>query len=175
MTKEEQLARLLRLKRYEKPDTDYFAGFLDEFHDYQRKAVATQSAASLWWERVCTTFSALRRPSTAWAAVGAYATVMLLIYTWPAPDHARPTTVVVAGDASALPVTPRPPAPSRTPDSFQSWQTAIPAGQTQTVSDTPGLQPPVTGKRRTADQPQDLPKVNGAPPSAEPPPKRREP
>jgi hypothetical protein len=33
MNKDEQLARLLRLKRYEKPDEAYFEGFLDQFHD----------------------------------------------------------------------------------------------------------------------------------------------
>ena len=157
MNKDEQLARLLRLKRHEKPDADYFDGFLDEFHAYQRKALATQSAASLWWERVCIALSALRRPSTAWAAVGAYAAVMLLINAWPAPDHAKQTTVLISGQPPALPAVPDAPAPLATPDSFRSWQTVVPADQTMPVSDTPGLKPPASGKRRTADQPQNLP------------------
>jgi hypothetical protein len=155
MNKDEQLARLLRLKRYEKPDADYFDGFLDSFHAYQRKAIATQSAASLIWERVCTACSALRRPSTAWAAVGAYAAVMLLIHVWPAPDHAAKTTLVISGS---------PPAPTTqtpTPETFRSWPTALPAGETIPVSDSPGLKPPAPGKRRTADQPQDLQNVIG--------------
>ena len=161
MTKDEQLARLLRLKRHEKPGADYFDGFLNDFHAYQRKALATQSAASLWWERVCTALSALRRPSTAWAAVGAYAGVMLLIHAWPAPDHAKQTTVVISGQAPALPPVPESPAPFTTPDSFRSWQTTVPADQTMNVIDTPGLKPPAPGKRRTADQPQNLQNVIG--------------
>ena len=171
MNKDEQLARLLRLKRHEKPEADYFDGFLGEFHAYQRKALATQSAASLWWERVCTALSALRRPSTAWAAVGAYAAVMLLINAWPAPDHVKQTTVLISGQAPAIPAVPP---PSPTPDSFRSWQTAVPADQTMPVSDTPGLKPPVPGKRRTADQPQDLKNVIRPVPAVEPAPKRVE-
>jgi hypothetical protein len=171
MNKDEQLARLLRLKRHEKPDPEYFEGFLEEFHAYQRKSLATQSAASLWWERVVTSLSVLRRPSTAWAAVGAYAAIMLLIHAWPAPDHAKQTTVVISGQPAALPpgdpVVPQVPKP----ETFRSWQTALPADQTMNVSDTPGLKPPVPGKRRTADQPQDLKNVIGPVPAKETKPK----
>lgn len=147
MNKDEQLARLLRLKRHEKPGEDYFEGFLDEFHAYQRKALATQSAASLWWERVGTALSALRRPATAWTALGAYAAIMLLINAWPAPDHSAKTTFVISGQPSDVPALPQAPP--------QTWQTAIPVGQTIQVSDTPGLTPPASGKRRTPDQPRD--------------------
>ncbi len=163
MNKDEQLARLLRLKRYEKPDPDYFDGFLDRFHAYQRKAIATQSAASLIWERICTACSALRRPSTAWAAVGAYAAVMLLIHVWPAPDHAAKTTLVISGAPAARPPVPTNRTPN--PDTFRSWPTAVPAGQTIPVSDGPGLKPPAPGKRRTADQAQDLRNVIGPAPT----------
>lgn len=167
MNKEEQLARLLRLKRHEKPGAEYFEGFLDEFHAYQRKALATQSAGSLWWERFCTSLSALRRPSTAWAAAGAYAGVMLLVHAWPAPDHAKQTTVVISGQAPALPPTPAVPTPVPGPDTFRQWPAALPADQTITVSDTPGLKPPAPGKRRTSDQPQNLPGVIGPAHSSE--------
>lgn len=153
MNKDEQLARLLRLKRYEKPDEAYFEGFLEEFHDYQRKAIATQSAASLLWERVCTMASALRRPSTAWAAAGAYASIMLLIYAWPAPDHSARTTLVISNPAPMA--QPAPGIPSPHPGEAPSWQTTVPATQTMTVSDGPPLQPPTSGKRRTIDQPKD--------------------
>ncbi len=152
MNKDEQLARLLRLKRHEKPDEAYFEGFLGQFHDYQRKAIATQSAAALFWERVCTMVTALRRPSTAWAAAGAYAAIMLLIYAWPAPDHAVKTTLVISNQGPMVqpgPGNPAPPAPGDAP----SWQATVPAGQTITVSDGPALQPPASGKRRTIDQP----------------------
>lgn len=160
MNKDEQLARLLRLKRHEKPDDGYFEGFLEDFHAYQRKALATQSAASLWWERVCTGLSVLRRPSTAWAAMGAYAAVMLLIYVWPTPNGAG-TTVVISPNAPAVANPPQSPVPSM-PGATQAWPPSqVPAGQTIQVSDTPGLKPPVPGKRRTQDQPLDLPGVIG--------------
>lgn len=166
MNKDEQLARLLRLKRHEKPSEDYFEGFLDDFHAYQRKALATQSAASLWWERVGTAFSALRRPALAWAAAGAYAAVMLLIHAWPAPDHAGTTTIVIT-DQAPQPVNPQI-LPS--PQGPQHWQNAIPAGQTIQVSETPGLTPPAPGKRRTPSQPQNVegsigPASDSAPPA----------
>ncbi len=161
MNKDEQLARLLRLKRFEKPDEEYFEGFVDQFHAYQRRSLATQSATSLWWERVGTAFSALRRPATAWAAVGAYAAVMLIIHAWPAPDLAAKTTVVISGQSPTLPAGPVVPAPSQAPagDGFRPWQTAIPAGQTMQVNDAPRLEPPAPGKRRTADQPHQLPEA----------------
>ena len=166
MNKDEQLARLLRLKRHEKPPADYFDGFLDDFHAYQRRSLATQSAAALWWERFCTALSALRRPAVAWTTAGAYAAIMLLIYAWPAPDHAKQTTVVVAGPSQS-PIAPAMPAqpPNQPMESFRPWQIAVPADQTITVGDTPGLKPPASGKRRTADQPQELPNVIGPAPA----------
>lgn len=170
MNKDEQLARLLRLKRHEKPSEDYFEGFLDDFHAHQRKALATQSAASLWWERVCTACSVLRRPSTAWAALGAYAAVMLLVNAWPAPDHAARTTVVIS-DQSKPGSPPGNLGPLHSnPAQVPSWQTAIPAGQTIQVSDGKALVPPATGKRRTPDQPQDLQGLIGPAGNQLPPP-----
>ena len=167
MNKDEQLARLLRLKRHEKPPADYFDGFLDDFHAYQRRSLATQSAAALWCERFCTALSVLRRPAIAWSAAGAYAAVMLLIYAWPAPDHSKQTTIVVAGPSpSQPPVSPAGPAqPSMQSRDARPWQTAVPADQTITVGDTPGLKPPAPGKRRTADQPQELPSIIGPTPA----------
>ncbi len=174
MNKDEQLARLLRLKRHEKPGEDYFEGFLQDFHAYQRKALATQSAASLWWERVGTGLSALKRPSTAWAAVGAYAAVMMLIYVWPAPHHGGNTTLVISPNPpqASNPSNPSNPSitPAPMPGASQPWQTSIPAGQTINVSETPSLKPPAAGKRRTPDQPLELPGVIGpaVPPTSPP-------
>ena len=174
MNKDEQLARLLRLKRHEKPEADYFDGFLDEFHAYQRRSLASQSAASLWWERLGTTLSVFRRPATAWVAIGAYAGIMLLIHTWPAPDHAAKTTVVISGNsaANANPPPVSPVNPATSPETFRSWQPAFPADQTIPVSEHPGLKPPVAGKRRTVDQPPDLNTVGApvAPPEVNPKP-----
>ncbi len=154
MNKDEQLARLLRLKRHETPGEDFFEGFLDDFHAHQRRAIATQSAASLWWERLGTACSALRRPATAWAAAGAYAAVMLLIHAWPAPDHAARTTIVISD-----------PSPGGTPAPAQRWQPPLPSPRSIPVSSNPELVPP-PGKRRTADQDAN-PEVHPLPPGDE--------
>lgn len=171
MNKDEQLARLLRLKRHEKPGENYFEGFLEDFHAYQRRALVTQSAGSLWLERVQTALSVLRRPATAWAAAGLYAGVMLLVYAWPAPDHAANTTIVYQGQPGPVQI-PQPSGPQinpMTPAPFSpgpAWQVSLPADQTMTVSDTPGgLLSTQPGKRRTTDQPQDARNVIGSEPT----------
>ena len=168
MNKDEQLARLLRMKRHEKPPADYFEGFLEEFHACQRKAPAMHSAARLWWAHLCNTLAALRSPSTAWAAAGAFATVMVIIAIRPAPDLAN---LVVSPAPPALPSATKPQPTASSPDLFRSRNAGLPIDQTITVSDSPGLKPPAPGKRRTADQPQNFPNSIGPAPSAESKPK----
>lgn len=151
MNKDEQLRRLLRLKRHEKPDEGYFGRFLEDFHAHQLKSLATQSPVLLWWERVQTALSAVRRPAVAWGAVAAYAGIMLLVQVWPAPDHAsKLPAVIVAPNVKA-------PAPSGTlqvTPGPNNWpNSAIPVGQTMQASDKPAAGVP--GRRRTAEQPQD--------------------
>jgi hypothetical protein len=152
MNKDEQLARLLRLKRHEKPDEEYFETFLENFHAYQRKAITTQSAASLFLERVGTVCSALRRPATAWAAVAAYAGIMILLHLWPAPPQSA-TTVLISNQVASQPRlqgAPLPPGSNSPP----AWQVTVPAGQTMNASDGPPPLTPPPGKPRTTEQKQ---------------------
>ncbi len=167
MNKDEQLSRLLRLKRHETPGQDYFAGFLHDFHAYQRLHAAAPNPANPanalgalarsreWWAHAS---QGLRRPALAWGALGAAASAALLLSLRP---PAQPTGL------AATP--PAPPAPT-----WQSRQTPFPAAQTVPVSSAPRLAPPAPGKRRTSEQPQDLPNVIGpatpaaAPSAAEP-------
>lgn len=161
MNKDEQLRRLLRLKRHEQPEEGYFDKFLDDFHAHQLKSLATQSATSLWLERVQTAFSAIRRPVVAWTAVAAYAGVMILVHAWPAPDHAKNNMIISVtpnGENGAPPSSPSlqeaplPSAPMQLPPSGN----AIPAGSTTLVTDkSPGPVNSPPGRRRTSEQTQD--------------------
>jgi hypothetical protein len=46
-----EIARLLRLKRYEQPPPDYFENFLHEFHRRQRDELLRQPLWRICWER----------------------------------------------------------------------------------------------------------------------------
>ncbi|MDB6136607.1 MAG: hypothetical protein JWM59_4850 [Verrucomicrobiales bacterium] len=156
MNKDEQLRRLLRLKRYEKPEEGYFEQFLEDFHTYQRKSLATQSATSLWLERVQTALSAVRRPVVAWSGIAAYAGIMILVHAWPAPDHAANNVIINLGGGSTASTssqggmleTPLPPSlPGGSKGNF------IPAGNTVLTSDKSSPAPAeAPGRRRTAEQ-----------------------
>ena len=86
MEKNEQLQRLLRLKRHELPPEDFMVDFLDKFQRRQRTEVMQRSALSILWERLQLFVDGLRRPSVIWSAVGAYAVILFLMKTWPAKD-----------------------------------------------------------------------------------------
>jgi hypothetical protein len=48
---DKEIARLLRLKRYEQPPPDYFENFLHEFHRRQRDELLRQPLWRICWER----------------------------------------------------------------------------------------------------------------------------
>lgn len=166
MNKDEQLRRLLRLKRHEQPEEGYFDKFLDDFHAHQLKTLATQSATSLWFERVQTAFSAIRRPVIAWSAVAAYAGVMILVHAWPAPDHAA-NNMIISVSPNGAPAQPSGPSLQETPLTLPQLPgppptgNPIPLGSTTLASDkTPGagsgsLLDTTPGRRRTSEQSQD--------------------
>ena len=152
MNKDEQLSRLLRLKRHESPGQDYFAGFLHDFHAHQRLHPAPQGSFARTCDWLTRASQSLRRPALAWTALGAAATAALVL-------QLRPTA-----NPSGLAAAPADPAPAA---SWQSRQTPLPAAQTLPGSSSPRLAPPAPGTRRTSDQPQDLRRVIGSPtPSA---------
>lgn len=144
MTKEEQLQRLLRLKRYEQPPEGFAEEFLEKFQRRQRSEIVRRSTLSIFWERFQAWFDGLRRPAVIWSAAGAYAALMLTL--WLLPRHAPPgsSTIVIGSTVVAPPQV----------DYKPGGQNA-----THTVA-TP--QPNGPGKRRTTTQDQDKEPLIGA-------------
>ena len=68
--------KLLRLKRYEIPSSDYFERFLDEFHHRQRAELIARPTLSILFERFVNAFPNFHVPRLAYAGV-AVAAVML--------------------------------------------------------------------------------------------------
>lgn len=68
--------KLLRLKRYEMPSSDYFERFLDEFHDRQRADLLRQPLWKLLWERILCAFPDYHVPRLAYAGVATAALVL---------------------------------------------------------------------------------------------------
>jgi len=68
--------KLLRLKRYEHPTPDYFERFIDEFHQRQRTELLRRSTFSLIWERVVDAVPDFQVPRLAYAGVAAAAVVL---------------------------------------------------------------------------------------------------
>ena len=77
--REEQIRRLLRLKRYEHPGEDYFAHFLDEFHARQQKREPVS-----WLRRVEERLNHLfEEQRWAWPSLAGAALVLLLLVYQP--------------------------------------------------------------------------------------------
>lgn len=71
----EQLETLLALKRHERPEEDYWQGFVCEFHQRQREQAVMNKGFSGFMERISTWFSGLGSSKWAYGAGLAYATV----------------------------------------------------------------------------------------------------
>jgi hypothetical protein len=72
----DDIHKLLRLKRYEHPAPDYFERFLDEFHQRQRAELLRQPMWSLLWERLVNSFPEFHVPRLAYAGVAAAAVIL---------------------------------------------------------------------------------------------------
>lgn len=72
----DDIHKLLRLKRYEHPSPDYFERFLDEFHHRQRAELLRQPTWSLLWERFLNAFPEFHVPRSAYAGVAVAAVVL---------------------------------------------------------------------------------------------------
>jgi len=58
-----EIGKLLRLKRYEQPPPGYFENFLHEFHRRQRDELLRQPIWSVAWQRFCDSLFRLNIPS----------------------------------------------------------------------------------------------------------------
>jgi len=54
MSNEDDIGRIIRLKRYEQPSEEYLEGFLDDFHARQRSELLRGSSRSILMERLAT-------------------------------------------------------------------------------------------------------------------------
>jgi len=54
MSEENEISRLIRLKRHERPSEDYFEGFVKEFHSRQRSELLRGSTRGIFFERLAT-------------------------------------------------------------------------------------------------------------------------
>ena len=99
-----EIGKLLRLKKYEQPPPSYFENFLHEFHRRQRDELLRQPVWSVLWHRLSDSLFRLNIPSlTSYpAAVAAVlvcaAVVSLNVY------QAPPSSRVAMADSAALPV-----------------------------------------------------------------------
>jgi hypothetical protein len=68
--------KLLRLKRYEMPSSDYFERFMDEFHRRQRAELISRPTLSILFERFMNAFPEFHVPRMAYATVAAAAVAL---------------------------------------------------------------------------------------------------
>ena len=103
---DDEIGKLLRLKKFEQPPPGYFENFLHEFHRRQRDELLREPLWSVVWQRLSDSFFRLNIPSlTSYpAAVAAVlvcaAVVSLKVYQAPQPDGYAINTEAAAPVAS---------------------------------------------------------------------------
>lgn len=73
MSPEEQISKLLRLKRYEQPRPGYFEDFLQEFQDRQRAELIRRPLWEIAWDRIVSLAPSFQVPRMAYASIVALA------------------------------------------------------------------------------------------------------
>lgn len=95
MTPEEQISKLLRLKRYEQPRPGYFEDFLQEFQARQRAELIRRPLWEIAWDRLVSLSPNFQVPRMA------YATIVALALAASAMIIVRPGTPVSSGALAA--------------------------------------------------------------------------
>jgi hypothetical protein len=109
MLDDEQLSRLLRLKRYETPGEEYFDNFLEEFHKRVGAESARVSAREPVWERLRASVSGLfEQPAQGWSALAGGCAVAVVAFMFIVnqpgtitPGEASPTVAETDEDLAA--------------------------------------------------------------------------
>ena len=145
MEKNEQLQRLLRLKRHELPSEDFMPRFLEKFQRRQRTELVQRSAVSILWERFQAFVDGWRRPSVVWSAIAAYAVILFLMKTWPAKDSitsSKPVYILNQPvNANSVPVSQK----------IGSQSSVSPTSAGAVTPQNSNIPAPPKGKRRTVD------------------------
>lgn len=165
MDKEEQLQRLLRLKRHEQPPEGFAVDFLEKFQRRQRTELVRRSALSILWERSQAWMEGLRRPVVVWGAVCAYGALMLGLWLVPRPSPKNNglMVVVATGDPTSIPV------------DYRAGTTVSTGNRAPLPVQHSGDAQMPPGKRRTSGQVQEKEEVIGPEPKPDtfvPPPLR---
>ena len=104
MSEFEDIQRLIRLKRFEKPEEDFTEKFLEQFHQRQRAEMLQKSSLALFMERVGTWWENLLVPK--WGmAMAAAAVCAVSVWAISRPAETKPAAAVT----TAAPATPEKP------------------------------------------------------------------
>ena len=79
MSEFNEIEKLIRLKRHERPPEGFVEDFLTSFQERQRSELLQRSARGLLWERVTTYFSDMLNPKWAWATATIAAVALLSV------------------------------------------------------------------------------------------------
>src|SRR5450631_1672115 len=84
----EDIQRLIRLKRHERPPAEFVEQFISTFQERQRSEMLRNSARVLLWERVTTYLEGILNPKWAWSGATAVAVIGLGFMLRPASSGA---------------------------------------------------------------------------------------
>jgi hypothetical protein len=102
---ENEIGKLLRLKRYEQPPPGYFENFLHEFHRRQRDELLRQPIWSVLWHRLSDSLFRLNIPSlTSMPAAAAAVLICAVVITFKVSEApSGPNVAIAEPPATVLP------------------------------------------------------------------------